>query len=142
MKLKTLITLTLLNFFCACGQQIDESALQKDAEQMANDKCNMVWVDTKIKMLEAKLNAFSDSMKTIHKPESDPIMKEMIHERLKLRDKVDYYKEQKKGYQQNDQDEEARLRSERYQTPELWQKLVVRAEEILKTKNCKSTDQI
>ncbi len=124
--------------FIACNATKDPESFQRDAEQMADDKCKMIWVNTKIGFLEQQMANLENAFKTQRMNEE--VMKEMTHKKYKLRDQITYYQEQKKGYQQNDQEEEANLKFEKYKNPELWNKLVRQAEQIAKTKKCKPNE--
>lgn len=137
MKRQLIFCFTILSLI-ACNTVKDPESFQRDAEQMADDKCKMIWVNTKIGILEKQMSDLEYAFETQRMTED--VMKEMTHKKYKLRDQITYYNEQKKGYQQNDQEEEADLKSVKYKNPELWNRLVQQAEQIVKSKKCKPTE--
>ncbi len=105
---------------------------------MAQDKCNLAWVTTKIEHFQKQAQPIEDSLKI---ESLDPTVKKRL-EREKYRnlDKIDYFSEQRKGYLTNDKEEELKLRADKYKDPANWQKLIEKSELLLKKKNCMPND--
>ena len=127
-----LLTLAFLTALTSCSFGIDKKELEKDAEMLANDKCQTIWVTTKLDRVTKHLAIIEDSLKISNLDERT--VRRLTFFKFKRRDEIDYYTQQKQAYTNNNAEEEKKLRGDKYAHAAAWKRLNEMTEEILKKK--------
>lgn len=110
----------------SCQSKLSEKDLNRDAEQLALDKCHTQWVETKIEQVKIKIARLEDSSQL---PLQDSLKASVSFRLRKAKDGLEYYTEQRSGYLRNNQEEETKYKSGLYADPDRWKLLNQKADE-------------